>query len=106
MRSSPSHVKRQTLRPRRWREALPDADPSRPRLGIIVNPLAGLGGAVALKGSDGAETIAAAWKRGAVPQAPARASRALHTLHTLHALHTLQALGAEAGAVELLAAPG
>ncbi|HWE58334.1 MAG TPA: NAD(+)/NADH kinase [Solirubrobacteraceae bacterium] len=73
---------------------MPDADPSRPRLGIIVNPLAGIGGAVALKGSDGADTVATAWERGAVPQAPARASR------------TLRALAAAASPVELLAAPG
>ncbi len=71
-----------------------DAGPSRPKLGIIVNPIAGIGGAVALKGSDGAETVAAAWSRGAVPQASARASR------------TLRALAAACGRVELLAAPG
>ena len=94
MRSSPSHVKRQTWLPRRWPEAMPDADPARPRLGIIVNPVAGIGGAVALKGSDGAETVAAARRRGAVPQAPARASR------------TLRALAATSSPVELLAAPG
>jgi predicted polyphosphate/ATP-dependent NAD kinase len=73
---------------------MPDADPSRPRLGIIVNPLAGIGGAVALKGSDGAETVAAARRRGAVPQASTRAAR------------TLRALAAAANPVELLTAPG
>ncbi len=73
---------------------MPDADPSRPRLGIIVNPLAGLGGAVGLKGSDGADTVAVAVERGAVRQAPARAAR------------TLRALAAAAGPVELLTAPG
>jgi predicted polyphosphate/ATP-dependent NAD kinase len=73
---------------------MPDADPSRPRLGIIVNPLAGIGGAVALKGSDGAETVAAARRLGAVPQASVRAAR------------TLRALAAAASPVELLTAPG
>jgi predicted polyphosphate/ATP-dependent NAD kinase len=73
---------------------MPGADPARPRLGIIVNPLAGIGGAVALKGSDGSETVALARSRGAVPQAPARAARAL------------RALAAGDSPVELLAAPG
>jgi len=66
----------------------------RPRLGIIVNPVAGIGGAVALKGSDGAETVALARARGAVPQAPMRAARAL------------RGLAASAGTIEVLAAPG
>jgi predicted polyphosphate/ATP-dependent NAD kinase len=46
-------------------------------IGLIVNPLAGIGGATGLKGSDGAETVEEALKRGAVPQAPDRATRAL-----------------------------
>lgn len=73
---------------------MPGAGAARPRLGIIVNPLAGLGGAVALKGSDGAATVAEARARGATPQAPARAARALH------------ALAASIGHAEVLAAPG
>lgn len=49
-------------------------------IGLLVNPLAGLGGAVALKGSDGADTVAEALSRGAVPQAGPRAVRALAAL--------------------------
>lgn len=37
------------------------------RLGVIINPLAGLGGSVALKGSDGVADEAIA--RGAEPKA-------------------------------------
>lgn len=48
------------------------------RLGLLVNPLAGLGGSVALKGSDGVAEEALA--RGAVPQAPARAHAVLEQL--------------------------
>lgn len=48
------------------------------RLGLLVNPLAGLGGSVALKGSDGVAEEALA--RGAVPQAPARAHAVLAQL--------------------------
>ncbi|MDF1822871.1 MAG: ATP-NAD kinase family protein [Alcanivoracaceae bacterium] len=44
-------------------------------LGLIVNPMAGVGGSVALKGSDG--VAEEALRRGAVAQAGARASRAL-----------------------------
>ena len=46
-------------------------------LGLIVNPFAGLGGAVALKGTDGAEIVAEALAAGAEPKAEARAARAL-----------------------------
>ena len=50
------------------------------RIGLIVNPLAGIGGATGLKGSDGEATVAEALRRGAEPQAPARAARALAAL--------------------------
>lgn len=52
-------------------------------LGLIVNPVAGIGGAVALKGSDGAETVRLALARGAVPHAPERAEAALRVLAPL-----------------------
>lgn len=48
------------------------------RLGLIVNPLAGLGGSVGLKGSDG--VAAEALARGAEPQALLRAQTALQEL--------------------------
>lgn len=48
-----------------------------PRLGFIVNPIAGLGGRVGLKGTDGTETVAVALAAGAVPEARAKALRAL-----------------------------
>ena len=51
------------------------------RLGLIVNPLAGLGGAAGLKGSDGAGIVTEARRRGASPRAPARVRRCLDLLH-------------------------
>jgi len=47
------------------------------RIGFIVNPIAGMGGRVGLKGSDGKETIELARKLGAVPECPGKARIAL-----------------------------
>ena len=47
------------------------------RIGLIVNPIAGMGGRVGLKGSDGKETLELARKLGAVPECPGKAVTAL-----------------------------
>ena len=43
------------------------------KIGFIVNPVAGIGGKVGLKGSDGTQTLKKALELGAVPEAGAKA---------------------------------
>lgn len=64
------------------------------RIGLVVNPVAGLGGATGLKGTDGPDTVAQALRRGAVPQAGRRAARAMAVLAQAHP------------GLEILAGPG
>ena len=56
------------------------------RIGLVVNPVAGLGGATGLKGTDGPFAVAEALRLGAVPQAGPRAARAMAILARAHPL--------------------
>jgi predicted polyphosphate/ATP-dependent NAD kinase len=53
------------------------------RLGLVVNPIAGMGGRLAFKGSDDVALVAAARRRGETAVAPARATEALRRLAAL-----------------------
>ena len=53
------------------------------RIGLIVNPFAGIGGRVGLKGSDGLETRRKALELGAIPLSPQRTVEALKELERL-----------------------
>lgn len=63
------------------------------KIGLIVNPIAGMGGRVGLKGTDGAEVLQQAKSLGAQPESPQRAVQAL------------QALAMSKGAAEILTYP-
>ncbi len=59
------------------------------QVGVVVNPVAGLGGRVGLKGSDGAEIQSRARSLGAEPRAQSRATEALRRLQRLPAVRIL-----------------
>ncbi len=72
---------------------------NRKRLGLVVNPIAGMGGAVGLKGTDGV-LVEEARRRGAQPQAQKRALTALQALQraeqTVEVLTCEGSMGADA----------
>jgi predicted polyphosphate/ATP-dependent NAD kinase len=74
------------------------------RLGLIVNPVAGLGGRVGLKGTDGPEVLARARGLGAVPEAPRRAEIALAELAPMAAELEVMAWPGDMGEKEAKAA--
>lgn len=66
-------------------------------VGVLVNPFAGVGGAVALKGSDGRDTREEALRRGATPMAGERMGRALKALAARPEAFRLLTWGADMG---------
>ncbi len=77
---------------------MPEASKARHRVGLIVNPLAGIGGRVGLKGSDGTAIVERALALGAVPAAGARAAETLSHLRDLASVLDLGTCPAEMGA--------
>jgi predicted polyphosphate/ATP-dependent NAD kinase len=66
------------------------------KIGLIINPVAGIGGRVGLKGSDGAETQKKARELGAVPESWRKAETALRMISD----------NTEAGDIEMITWPG
>ena len=62
------------------------------RIGFLINPVAGMGGAVGLKGTDG--NVTEALRRGATPQAQNRAQVTLTLLAREGGLHFVSCSGA------------
>lgn len=73
---------------------------ARRRVGLIVNPIAGMGGRVGLKGSDGEKTLRLARQLGAVPTSPGRVKETLLRLVPLFQSIQLITFPAEMGESE------
>jgi predicted polyphosphate/ATP-dependent NAD kinase len=74
------------------------------KLGLIVNPIAGMGGKCGLKGTDGAEILARACALGAEPESPGRAELALSQLAPLKSSIEVLTASGDMGETEALAA--
>ena len=70
------------------------------KLGLIVNPIAGMGGKVGLKGTDGSEIVVKARELGAKPVSPAKAVESLLVLKRAGAEFELLTYPAEMGGDE------
>lgn len=67
------------------------------KLGLIINPYAGLGGSVGLKGSDGADIRDEALARGAEPRALVRMARALSVIESFREQITIFCFAGDMG---------
>lgn len=68
------------------------------KVGFLINPVAGMGGSVALKGTDGEETLRRARELGAVPRANLRAETAVGEFAEASSGHVFLAPSGEMGA--------
>ena len=67
------------------------------RLGVVVNPFAGIGGALALKGSDGADVREKALAMGAEKKANEKMAKALSIVEALSEQFTIVTAAGEMG---------
>lgn len=59
------------------------------KLGLVINPIAGMGGRVGLKGTDGAEVLKKARDMGAKQESPIKAKKALEELNKVKGIEIL-----------------
>ena len=71
------------------------------KVGFVVNPVAGMGGAVGLKGTDGADILREAVARGAQRVSPHRAEAALRAIKDRGLEIEFATCGGEMGMAEL-----
>lgn len=71
------------------------------KIGLIVNPMAGIGGSAALKGSDGKDIQKIALDRGAVPKANDRAREFFVTLKNANRIPDIVSAPGEMGSIML-----
>lgn len=67
------------------------------RLGLIINPIAGMGGKVGLKGTDGTDALEKAQSLGARPESPSRAIEAVRSLSSVRGQITVLSPPGEMG---------
>ena len=70
-------------------------------LGVIINPWAGLGGRVGLKGSDGPDIVERALALGGKPEASTRAEQALALIADMDELPRILTYGGDMGEIQL-----
>jgi len=75
-----------------------------PTIGLIVNPIAGIGGPAGLKGSDGADVQAVAFGLGVVARAVERSARALSVIARMHPDATILCAAGDMGETAVQAA--
>lgn len=80
------------------------ASEGKKRIGLIVNPIAGMGGRVGLKGSDGEEILRRARELGAIPTSPGRAVDAVKRMLPLKGRIEIITYPSQMGEVEAKAA--
>jgi len=67
------------------------------KIGLIINPIAGMGGRVGLKGTDGLDILEKAVELGAVPQSELRTKEALSVLKKFESDFILQTYSGQNG---------